>query len=92
MILQDASFRLPERFMVKAPLFIKGCSLKNRGNEAHDLLKHPQRAGLETLYAALLISTRTLHGCSFLENAGAYSPEQPFSSINALPKGVSNSS
>ncbi|MEY8200722.1 MAG: hypothetical protein RPS47_15910, partial [Colwellia sp.] len=46
----------------------------------------PQRAGLETLYAALLISTRTLHGCSLLENAGAYSPEQPFSSINALPK------
>ncbi|WP_168427272.1 hypothetical protein [Candidatus Colwellia aromaticivorans] len=27
-----------------------------------------------------------LHGCSLLENAGAYSPEQPLSSINALPK------
>jgi hypothetical protein len=27
------------------------------------------------LYAALLILTRTLHGCSLLENAGAYSPE-----------------
>ncbi|WP_232771196.1 hypothetical protein [Colwellia sp. 75C3] len=52
----------------------------------------PQGADLETLYAALLISTRTLHGCSFLENAGAQSPEQPFCSINALPKGVSNSS
>jgi hypothetical protein len=36
----------------------------------------PQGAGLETLYAALLILTI----------------EQLFSSINALPKGVSNSS
>ena len=27
------------------------------------------------LHAALLILTRTLHGCSLLENAGAYSPE-----------------
>jgi len=40
------------------------------------LLSLPQGAGLETLYAALFISTR----------------EQPFSSINALLKGVSNSS
>ncbi len=78
--------------MVKAPLFIKGhsgeyapafskklhpCSaLKNKCNAKYDLLSLPQGAGLETLYAALLISTR----------------EQPFSSINALPKGVSNSS
>ena len=92
MLPQDASFRMPERFMLKAHLFIKGCSLKKRCNEEHDLLRHPRRAGLETFYATLLISTRTLHGCSFLENAGAYSPEQPFSSINALPKSVSNSS
>ena len=76
MILQDASFRMPERFMIKAHLFIKGCSLKNRCNEEHDLLRNPQRAGLETLYATLLILRR----------------EQPFSSINALPKGVYNSS
>jgi hypothetical protein len=27
------------------------------------------------LQAALLILTRTLHGCSLLENVGAYSPE-----------------
>jgi hypothetical protein len=27
---------------------------------------------------------RTLHGCSLLENAGAYSPEQPFFSYRAL--------
>jgi len=39
------------------------------------LLSLPQGAGLETLYAALLISTI----------------EKQFSSINALPKGVSNS-
>jgi len=67
---------MSERFMIKAHLFINGCSLKNRCNEEHDLLRHPQRAGLETFYAALLISTM----------------EQPFSSINALPKDVSNSS
>jgi len=40
------------------------------------LLDLPQGADLETLYAALLILRR----------------EQPFSSINALPKGVSNAS
>ncbi len=37
------------------------------------------------LYTSLLILTRTLHGRRLLENAGAYSPEQSFSSINALP-------
>ena len=45
------------------------------GNEEHVLFIRPRRAGLETFYATLLISTRTLHGCSFLENAGAHSPE-----------------
>ncbi|GAW95911.1 hypothetical protein MTCD1_03469 [Colwellia marinimaniae] len=62
--------------MIKAYLFIKGYSLKNRYKEEHDLLIHPRRAGLETFYAALLISTI----------------EQLLSSINALPKDVSNSS
>jgi len=92
MILQDASFRMIERYMIKAHLFINGCSaecapafsnkllpcsaLKNRCKEEHDLLSHPRRAGLETLYAALLIWRR----------------EQPFSSIKALPNDVSNSS
>ena len=71
--------------MIKAYFFIKGysgeyapafsnklhpCSaLKKKCNAEYDLLSLPQGAGLETLYAALLISTR----------------EQPFSSINALP-------
>jgi len=62
--------------MIKEPHFIKGYSLKKGGNEEHGLLRRPRRAGLEPLYAALLISTR----------------EQPFSSINALAKGFSNSS
>ncbi|TWX68033.1 hypothetical protein ESZ36_12210 [Colwellia demingiae] len=62
--------------MIKAHLFIKGYSLKNRCNDEHVLLSHPYRAGLETFYPALLILRR----------------EQPFSSINALPKDVSNSS
>jgi len=56
--------------------FIKGYSLKNKGNAEYDFLRLPQRAGLETLYAPLLILRR----------------EQPFSSINALPKDVSNPS
>jgi len=63
--------------MIKAPLFIKGysgecapafsnklhpCSvLKKGGNEEHALLKRPHRAGLEPLYAALLISIRSNH-------------------------------
>ena len=55
--------------MIKALVFINGCSLKKRSNDEHDLLRRPLRASLEGLYAALLISTR----------------EQPFSSINALP-------
>ena len=57
MIHQDACFRISERLMFKAALFIKGCSLKKSGNDERDLLRHPRRAGLETLYATLLIST-----------------------------------
>ncbi|PCI63300.1 MAG: hypothetical protein COB35_01550 [Gammaproteobacteria bacterium] len=52
-LLQDASFRTTERIMIKASLFINGCSLKNRANEEHVLLSRPRRAGLETFYAAL---------------------------------------
>ena len=37
--------------------------------DKHGLLRRPSKAGLESLDAALLISTRTLHGCSLLENA-----------------------
>jgi len=46
-----------ERFMIKTPLFIKGYFLKKGGNEERGLLTRPRRAGLETLYTALLIST-----------------------------------
>jgi len=67
---------MPEQVMIKAHLFVNGCPLKNRGNNEHILLNLPQRAGLETFYATLLVSTR----------------EEPFSSINVLPKDVSNSS
>jgi len=56
--------------------FLLRYSLKNKCNAEYVLLSLPQGAALETLYAALLILRR----------------EQPFSSINALPKGVSNSS
>jgi len=63
-----------------APAFsnkLRPCSvLKKKGNAECDLLCLPQGAALETLYAPLLILIR----------------EQPFSSINALPKDVSNSS
>jgi len=74
--LEKARFRKSERLIIKAHFFIKGYSLKKKCNAEYDLFSLPQGAGLETLYAALLISTR----------------EQPFSSINALPKGVFNSS
>ncbi|AAZ25727.1 hypothetical protein CPS_4703 [Colwellia psychrerythraea 34H] len=55
--LEDACFRTLEQFMIKALHFIKGYSLKKGGNEEHGLLRRPRRAGLETLYAMLLIST-----------------------------------
>ena len=66
---QNVCFRIPERLMIKAHIFINGCSLKKRCNVEHGLLRHLRRASLKGLYAALLISIR----------------EQPFSSINALP-------
>jgi len=69
MIPQNACFRAPERFMIKALVFINGCSLKKRSNDEHDLLRRPRRASLKGLYAALLISTI----------------EQLLLSINALP-------
>jgi hypothetical protein len=69
--LEDTRFRNSERFIIKAYFFIKGysgecapafsnklhsCSaLKNKYNDEYDLLSFPQRAGLETLYVALLI-------------------------------------
>ncbi|PKH85601.1 hypothetical protein CXF79_20345 [Colwellia sp. Bg11-28] len=67
---EDARFRKSERFIIKAHFFIKGYSLKKKCNAEYDLPSLPQGAGLETFYATLLISTR----------------EQPFSSINTLPK------
>ena len=73
---EDARFRKPERFIIKAHFFIKGYSLKKKCNAEYDLLRFPPGAGLETLYDALLILIREL----------------PFSSINAFPKDVSNSS
>jgi len=61
MPLEDACFRKSERFIIKAHFFIKGYSLKKKCNTEYDLLSLPQGAGLETLYAALLISTREHH-------------------------------
>jgi len=55
--LEDACFRALEQLMIKTPLFIKGYFLKKGGNEEYDLLRRPRKAGLEMLYAALLIST-----------------------------------
>ncbi|TWX69914.1 hypothetical protein ESZ36_06435 [Colwellia demingiae] len=70
---EDARFRKSERFIIKAHFFIKGhsgeyapafsnklhpCSaLKKKCNAEYESLSLPQGAGLETLYAALLIST-----------------------------------
>jgi len=57
--------------MIKEPHFIKGYSLKKRRQRRTWFAQTSRRAGLEPLYAALLISTR----------------KHTFSSINALPKG-----
>ena len=73
--LEDARFRKSERLIIKAHFFIKGYSLKKKCNAEYDLLRLPRRAGLETLYAALLILRMALHGCSLLDNAGAHYPE-----------------
>jgi len=72
-LLEDARFRKSERIIIKAHFFIKGhsgeyapafsnkllpCSvLKKKGNAEYDFLSLAQGAGLETLYAAILIST-----------------------------------
>ena len=59
----------------KANLLGSSHSKSNKFNDVNVLRASSQRASLKGLYAALLILTRTLHGCSLLENVGAYSPE-----------------
>jgi len=71
-------------FNNKESLFRSSHSKSNKLNDVSGHKTSSQRASLKGLYAVLLILIRTLHGCSLLENAGAYSPEEPFSSINAL--------
>jgi len=56
--LEGALFRKSERFIIKAHFFIKGYSLKKKGNTEYDLLSLPRGVGLETLYATVLFSTR----------------------------------
>ncbi len=75
--LEDTSFRMPELIIIKASPLINGYSLKKGENEEPGYLRHPSRVGFKTIYAALLISKKTLQACSFLENAGAHSPERP---------------
>ncbi|HCH69721.1 MAG TPA: hypothetical protein DE042_04340 [Colwellia sp.] len=43
---QDASFRMPERNIIKVHLFINGHSIKNRCNAEYYLFSHPRRACL----------------------------------------------
>jgi hypothetical protein len=59
----------------KANLLGSSHSKSNKFNDVSVLRASSQSASLKGLYAALLILTRTLHECSLLENAGAYSPE-----------------
>ena len=40
--LEEARFSKSERFIIKAPFFIKGCSLKKKGNAGYDLLSLTQ--------------------------------------------------
>ena len=44
---------MAEQFIIKALVCINGYSLKKTSNAEYDLLSHPRRAGLETLYATL---------------------------------------
>jgi hypothetical protein len=44
----------------------------------------PSKKRLNNITSSLLRLIRTLHGCSLLENAGAYSPEQPLFHHSAL--------
>ncbi|KGJ92954.1 hypothetical protein ND2E_2420 [Colwellia psychrerythraea] len=62
-------------FNNKENLFWSSHSKSNKFNDVNGHKTSSQRASLKGLQAALLILTRTLHGCSLLENAGAYSPE-----------------
>jgi hypothetical protein len=62
-------------FNNKANSFDFSHSKSNEFNDVSGRWVSSQRASLKGLYAALLILTRTLHGCSLLENAGAYYPE-----------------
>ena len=74
-----------EQFQFEARQLNQGYSLFLWRNNKMILLKR-FFDGAKTTYTSLLILRKTLHGCSLLENAGAYSPEQPFTTINALPK------
>jgi hypothetical protein len=62
-------------FINKENLLRFSHSKSNKFNDVRGHRESSQRASLKGLHAALLILIRTLHGCSLLENAGAYSPE-----------------
>jgi len=40
--------------MIKAIVFINGCSLKKRSNDEHELLKRPHRASLKGLLCGVI--------------------------------------
>ena len=73
--LEMKSFKRSETCILNGNGYRFSHSKSNKFNDVNVHRASSQRANLKGLHAALLILTRTLHGCSFLENAGAYSPE-----------------
>jgi len=80
--LEDARFRKSERFITKAHLFIKGYSLKKKCNAGYDLLSLP-KGWFRNALCGVIDFENTLHGCSLLDNAGAYYPEHH--SLQSMP-------
>ena len=71
---------------------IKFLEIGTDEDHVHFLVQSVPTYSVTKLVTMIKSLTETLHGCRLLDNAGAYCPEQPLSSTNALPKSVSNDS
>jgi len=71
--IQDSARR--ERVSIKALIEENGCSIVEINNAGDDPLSPCPKGVKGENSSALQHLIRALHGCSLLENAGAYSPE-----------------
>jgi len=88
--LEYARFRKLERLIIKVHFLSRVTPLKRNVTLGMICSVFP-KGSFRNALCCVIDFENTLHGCSLLDNAGVYYPEQPFSTINALPKGVSNS-